>query len=39
MSQENVEIGREMVDAFDRRDLDALLALVRPDVEWDDTEG
>jgi ketosteroid isomerase-like protein len=39
MSQANVEIGREMVDAFDRRDLDALLALVRPDVEWDDTEG
>jgi ketosteroid isomerase-like protein len=39
MSRGNVEIGREMVDAFDRRDVDALVPLVRPDVEWDDTEG
>jgi ketosteroid isomerase-like protein len=39
MSQENVEVGREMVDAVNGRDIDALLALLRPDVEWDDTEG
>src|SRR6478735_4121254 len=33
MSQENVEQVREAVDAFNRRDLDAYLALMEPDVE------
>jgi ketosteroid isomerase-like protein len=39
MSQENVELVSEAVDAFNRRDFDAFIARVHPDVEWDDTEG
>ena len=35
MSQENVEIVRRAIDAFDRRDLDAALRDVDPDVEVD----
>jgi ketosteroid isomerase-like protein len=34
MSQENVEITRRMVDAWNRRDLEALIALSDPDVEY-----
>ena len=33
MSQENVELSYRAVDAFNRRDLDALLALADEDVE------
>ena len=33
MSQENVELARQGVDAFNRRDLDALLALMDDEVE------
>jgi ketosteroid isomerase-like protein len=33
MSQENVELYRRCVDAFNRRDLDAFLALMDDDVE------
>src|SRR6478672_6346252 len=33
MSEENVNQVREAVDAFNRRDLDAYLALMEPDVE------
>jgi ketosteroid isomerase-like protein len=32
MSQENVENARRSIDAFNRRDLDALLALMDEDV-------
>jgi ketosteroid isomerase-like protein len=39
MSDGNLQVGRELIDAVNRRDLDAFLALVRPDVEWDDSEG
>ena len=39
MSEQNVRIGRELIEAVNHRDLDAFLARVRPDVEWDDTEG
>jgi ketosteroid isomerase-like protein len=39
MSEQDVQVGRELVEAVNRRDLDAFLALVRPDVEWDDSEG
>jgi ketosteroid isomerase-like protein len=39
MSTQNVDIGRALVEAVNRRDLDAFLSLVRPDVEWDDSEG
>jgi hypothetical protein len=35
MSEENVEVAREAVDAFNRRDLDAFVARVRPDAETD----
>ena len=28
MSQENVELARQVTDAFNRRDLDAFLALM-----------
>ena len=33
MSQENVEIHQEAIDAFNRRDLDAFLTLMDDDVE------
>jgi ketosteroid isomerase-like protein len=35
----NTDVARELIDAVNRRDLDAFLNLVRPDVEWDDREG
>src|SRR2546423_53834 len=34
MSQENVELNYQSHDAFNRRDLDAFLALTDPDVEF-----
>jgi ketosteroid isomerase-like protein len=34
MSRENVELVYRAVDAFNRRDLNAFLALVDPDVEF-----
>jgi ketosteroid isomerase-like protein len=34
MSQENVEVARRMVDAWNRRDEEELLALGDPDAEW-----
>jgi ketosteroid isomerase-like protein len=36
MSQENVEVVREAVDAFNRQDRDAFVALAGSDVEWED---
>jgi ketosteroid isomerase-like protein len=39
MAHGNVEVARDLVEAVNRGDLDAFLALVRPDVEWDDREG
>jgi hypothetical protein len=33
MSQENVEMARQSIDAINRRDLDAYLALMDPEVE------
>jgi ketosteroid isomerase-like protein len=35
MSQENVEITRQALDAYTRRDLEALRALADPDIELD----
>jgi hypothetical protein len=32
-------VAREAVDAFNRRDLDAFVARVRPDAEGDETDG
>lgn len=37
MSQENVEVVRKAVDAMNRRDPDAFIALLRPDVEWEES--
>src|SRR6476646_8517872 len=34
MSQENVEAFKRALDAYNRRDLDALLDELDPDVEW-----
>jgi ketosteroid isomerase-like protein len=34
MSDQNVEIVRQGYEAFNRRDLDAVLAGMHPDVEW-----
>ena len=34
MSQENVEIVKRGIDAFNRRDLDGLAELSTPDAEW-----
>jgi ketosteroid isomerase-like protein len=34
MSQENVEIVKQLTDAFHRRDIDAFARLTTPDVEW-----
>jgi ketosteroid isomerase-like protein len=34
MSQENVELFYRAIDAFNRRDLDALMALMDDDVEF-----
>jgi ketosteroid isomerase-like protein len=36
MSQENVELGLRALDAFDRRDVDAFVALLSPDVVWEE---
>jgi uncharacterized protein len=34
MSQENVEIARQMYDAFNRGDVDGCLSAISADVEW-----
>jgi ketosteroid isomerase-like protein len=34
MSQENVELNRRVIDAFNRRDLADYLALTDPNVEF-----
>ena len=34
MSQENVEIAKRVIDAFNRRDADAIFECVTPDIEW-----
>jgi ketosteroid isomerase-like protein len=35
MSQENVDVVRQVLDAYSRRDLDALRTLNHPDLELD----
>jgi ketosteroid isomerase-like protein len=34
MSQENLEIVRNVNGAFNRRDIDALIAFLDPSIEW-----
>jgi ketosteroid isomerase-like protein len=36
MSRENVEVVREVVEAFNRWDADALIACLDADVEWEE---
>ncbi|MEK6326425.1 MAG: nuclear transport factor 2 family protein [Actinomycetota bacterium] len=36
MSRENSGIALQLIEASNRRDVDAFLALVSPDVEWED---
>ena len=35
MSEENVDLVRELTEAANRRDLDAIVALLSPDVVWE----
>jgi steroid delta-isomerase-like uncharacterized protein len=37
MSQENVKIAQQHIEAYNRGDVDALVALVSPDVAWEDS--
>ena len=37
MSQENVEVVMQEVEAVNRQDADAFVATVSPDVEWEDS--
>jgi len=39
MSQENVEIVREVLEAQRRRDWQAFRDLYDPDIEWEDASG
>jgi len=34
MSQETVELARQVMDALSRRDLESLIAFADPEVEW-----
>jgi uncharacterized protein len=36
MSEENVEVVRRAYDAFNRGDIDGVLDLCAPDIEWQD---
>jgi ketosteroid isomerase-like protein len=37
MSEENVEVVRKAIEAFNRRDVEGVVADVSPDVEWEDS--
>jgi len=39
MSQENVEVVREVLEAQRRRDWQAFRRLYDPDIEWEDASG
>ena len=39
MSQENVEVVERFMDAFNRRDREAVAALVHPQIEWHTMAG
>ena len=39
MSEENVEIVRSNVEAFERGDWDFAFANVSPEIEWEETAG
>jgi ketosteroid isomerase-like protein len=37
MSEQNAELVRALTDAANRLDVDAVLAVLAPDVEWEET--
>lgn len=39
MSQANVDVLRGIYDAFARGDVDAVFGAMRPDIEWNESEG
>ena len=39
MSEENVALARKVIDALNRADFDAFVALLSPEVEWEALEG
>jgi ketosteroid isomerase-like protein len=39
MTQANVEMVRDVYDAFARGDVDAVFAAMTPDIEWDKSPG
>ena len=39
MSQENIVVVRAAIEAVNKRDPDAFLECLDPEVVWDDTEG
>jgi ketosteroid isomerase-like protein len=39
VAQANVELVRGVYDAFARGDVDAVFAAMKPDIEWDESEG
>ena len=39
MSQENVEVVRHFIEAFQRGDLSAVFGFMHPDIEWRGPEG
>jgi ketosteroid isomerase-like protein len=39
VDQTNVELVRGVYDAFARGDVDAVFAMMKPDIEWDECEG
>jgi ketosteroid isomerase-like protein len=34
MSEENVELFRQLIDAYNRRDIEPMLATLHPEAEW-----
>jgi hypothetical protein len=37
MSEENVQIALQQIDAFNRRDVEGVVASASPEVEWEDS--
>ncbi len=37
MPEKNVEVAQQHIEAYNRGDIDAFVALVSPDVDWEDS--
>jgi ketosteroid isomerase-like protein len=37
MSEKNVQVALQQIDAFNRRDVDGAVACASPEVEWEDS--